>query len=186
MEKISYEQFGVNFVTHVVTPGRVAETIARVSGDQVHAGPMSAGPGGAASVTATGRIGDITARPSFRKESLAFEAEIPIDLELEVKVAGGTHRYRGRVTVPLHLSVHAEHPVTIMIDVDPVAPRDVGVELAADGLRAKVLQRLGNVDDEVRRAVASIVTERLASERAMAVRALDILSYVDKAFGAGE
>jgi hypothetical protein len=182
MGGISYEEFGVNFVTKVVTPERVAETIARVSGAEVKAGPMSAGPGGAASVLATGRIGAVTARPTFNKQGLAFEALIPIDLKLGVKVAGVTHRYNGVVRVRLHLGIRAEPPVKIMIDVDPVAVSDVDVELAADGLRARVLQRLGNVDEEVRRAVASVVSERLDSDAARAVRELDILGYVDQAW----
>jgi hypothetical protein len=182
MEEISYEQFGVNFVTRVVTPGRVGATIARLAGREVHAGPMPAGPGGAASVTATGRIGEILPRIDFTSDRLAFEATIPVELQLEVRVAGAAHRYRGRVDVPLRLGVRAVDPVTLVIDVEPVQPDRVTVELSADGLRARVLQRLGNVDDEVRRAVVDIVNGRLASDEAAAARVLDILGYVDKAW----
>lgn len=182
MDEISYERFGVNFVTHVVTAERVGATIARLAGTEVRAGPMAAGPAGAASVTASGRVGEIRPQPTFRQESLGFEATIPIDLRLDVRVAGASHRYQGAVRVPLHLSVRAVAPVTLVIDVEPVLADDVQVELAADGLRAKVLQRLGNVDEEVRRAVASIVNERLDSEEAQEVRLLDMLSYVDIAW----
>lgn len=182
MDEISYEQFGLNFVTKVVTPERLAATIARLAGTEVKAGPLSAGPGGAASVTAVGRVGEIVARVTLQHTRLAFEAVIPIAVELAVRVAGATYRYRGRVTVPLHLSVRAVEPVTLVIEVDPVAANEVDVVLQADGMRAKVLQRLGNVDDEVRRTVASIVTERLDSPEAQEVRNLDILSYVDKAW----
>jgi len=72
--------------------------------------------------------------------------------------------------------------VTLIIDVDPVLSDKVEVELSAEGVRAKVLQRLGNVDDEVRRTVKSIVNERLASDGAREARNLDILSFVDKAW----
>jgi len=183
MDEISYEQFGVNFVTHVVTPERVAATIARVAGDRVQAGPIAAGPGGAASVIASGRIGKIIARTSFTATALAFDAVIPIELQLDVRVAGATYGYRGRVSVPLHLSVRAEQPVTLVIDIDRVSAGDVDVELAAEGLRGKILQRLGNVDEEVRRAVAGIVNDRLSSDEARSSRELDILSYVEKAWG---
>jgi hypothetical protein len=182
MDEISYEQFGVNFVTYVVTPERVGATIARLAGSGVEAGPMPAGPGGAASVTATGRIGEIRPRIDFTSDRLAFEATIPIDLQLEVRVAGAAHRYRGRVEVPLRLGVRAVDPVTLVIDVEPVQVDQVTVELSADGLRAKLLQRLGDVDSEVRRTVVSIVNQRLASDEAAAARVLDILGYVDKAW----
>jgi len=182
MGEITYEEFGVNFVKHVVTPDRVAGTISRLAGGEVKAGPMPAGPGGAASVTASGRIGDIVARASSASGRLAFEAVIPIELLLEVRVAGADHRYRGRVNVPLSLRVRAVSPVTLIIDVDPVLSDKVEVELSADGVRAKVLQRLGNVNEEVRETVATIVNERLTSEAAREARHLDILSFVDKAW----
>jgi hypothetical protein len=185
MDEITYERFGVNFVHHVVTPERVAETIKRVSGADVKAGPMAAGPGGAASVTATGRIGEIEVHVASAKERVAFTAVIPLDLQLDVRVAGTGHRYQGRVRVPLQLRVRAVEPVTIVIDVDPVLSDKVEVELSAEGMRAKFLQRLGNIDDEVRRAVAEIVNERLASESAREVRNLDILSFVDDAWNPG-
>jgi hypothetical protein len=184
MTEISYEQFGVNFVTKVVTPERVAATIARVSGSDVNAGPMAAGPGGAAEVTATGRIRAIDAQPSFSQERLGFDATISIDLELDVRVAGANHRYHGDVTVSLRLSVRAVEPLTLMIDVDPVLAEDVEVKLEAEGLRAKFLQRLGGIDDEVRRTVAEVVAERLDSPEAREVRELHILDFVDKSWNA--
>jgi hypothetical protein len=183
-DEISYEQFGVNFVTKVVTPERVAATIGRVSGSTVSAGPMAAGPGGAASVTATGTIGDIEAQVSFRRELLGFDATIPIDLQLDVRVAGSNHRYIGDVTVSLRLGVRAVAPLSLMIDVDQVRPEDVRVSLKAGGVRAKFLQRLGGIDEEVRSTVATIVGQRLESPEARAVRELHILDFVDQAWNA--
>ena len=185
-EEISYEQLGLNFITHVVTPERVAATIARVAGDGVKVGPMNAGPGGAASVTATGHIGSVRAENVLRGGPLSFDATIPIDLSLEVRIAGTTHRYAGSLTVPLRISVRAEAPVVLVFDIAPVAPEEVNVALSADGMRARILQRLGGVDDEVRRAVANTVTERLDSEEAKAVRRIDVVRYVEEAWSPGE
>ena len=185
MEEITYEQLGVNFVTYVVTPERVAETIARVAGDQVRVGPMDAGPGGAASVTATGRIGSVTARNAWRDGPMSFDAVIPIVLSLDVRIAGVSHRYEGKLSVRLRIGVRAVHPVTLAFDIDPVSPEDVDVELSAGGMRAKFLQRIGGIDDEVRRGVAAAVTERLDSDSARAVREIDILGYVGDAWEPG-
>ena len=182
MEELSYEQFGVNFVTQVVTAERVGATIARLAGSEVRAGPLQAGPGGAASVTAVGTVGDIRPQVDFGAERLGFNATIPIDLRLEVRVAGGSYRFEGRVDVPLRLDVRAAAPLTLVIDARPVQAEDLTVKLSAEGMRARVLQRLGNVDDEVRRTVAEVVNERLTSEEAMAVRVLDILEFVDEAW----
>ena len=178
MDEITFEELGINFVTNVVTPERVAETIAHVAGDEVRVGPMHAGPGGAATVTAVGRVGKVTAVHAFRGAPLSFDAEIPIDVSLDVRVAGASHKYSGHLTVPLHITLRAIAPVTLRFDIDAVHPEEVGVELSAEGLRAKVLQRLGDMDDEVRRAVASTVTARLGSPEALAVREIDILQRV--------
>jgi hypothetical protein len=85
----------------------------------------------------------------------------------------------------MHISLRAHHPVILTFDVAPVAPGEVGVVLSAEGVRARFLQRLGGIDDEVRRAVASTVTERLESDRARAVRVIDILRYVGDAWKPG-
>lgn len=177
MDEISFEELGVNFVTHVVTPERVAATIAHVAGSEVKVGPMNAGPGGAASVSAVGRIGTVTAVNTWRSP-LSFDATIPIDISLDVRIAGASHRYSGSLTVPLHITLRALAPVILRFDIDPVQPDEVGVELSAEGIRAKVLQRIGDIDEEVRRAVASTVTERLDSPQARAVREIDILQRV--------
>jgi hypothetical protein len=177
MDEISFEELGVNFVTHVVTPERVAATIAHVAGSEVRVGPMNAGPGGAASVSAVGKVGTVTAGNSFR-EGLSFDAMIPIDISLDVRIAGASHKYKGKLSVPLHITLRAVAPVILRFDIDPVQPDEVRVELSAEGVRAKVLQRIGGIDEEVRRAVASTVTERLDAPRARAVREIDILQRV--------
>jgi hypothetical protein len=185
MEEISYEQLGVNFVTHVVTPERVAATIAGVAGDEVRVGPMHAGPGNAASVTAVGRIGEVTARVAWNAAPLVFDATIPIDLSLEVRIAGATHRYNGTLAVPLRITARAGAPVTLAFEIAPISPADVRVKLSASGVRARLLQRIGGVDDEVRRAVASAVNERLDSEQAKAVRQIDVMRYVEESWTPG-
>ena len=185
MDEITFEELGVNFVTHVVTPERVAATIGHVAGSEVRVGPMSAGPGGAASVSAVGKIGKVSAANSFRAAPLSFDALIPIDISLDVRIAGASHRYNGKLTVPLHITLRAVAPVTLRFDIQPVQPDEVGVELSAEGVRAKVLQRIGGIDDEVRRAVAATVTERLDAPAAKAVREIDVLSKVEDAWKPG-
>ena len=183
MDEISYEEFGANFVAQVVTPERVGATIERLAGEELAVGPMEAGPGGAASVMATGRIGPIRPQVVLNRERLAFDAVIPIELNLDVRVAGVSNRYRGSVDVPLHLEVRAVAPVMLVIDVSPVTPEAVTVRLEAEQLRARFLQRVGDVDDEVRRAVAEMVNERLNSPEAQEVRVYDILRIAEGSLG---
>lgn len=181
MDFITYERFGVELLRLAVTPERVRSAVAGVAGDQIAVGPMTVGPGGAARVEASGRVDviEVTAHPG---DLLRFTATVPVDLELDVRVAAARHRYRGRIEVPLDLTVKTATPLRIIIDVDAIDARDVRVELSASGVRAKVLQRLGNVDDEVRQQVAAVVNERLGSESAMEARRIDVAALIDSAW----
>lgn len=176
---ISYEQFGVRFVSHAVTPERVASFIGNTAGDEFEMGPMSAGPGGIAGVKAVGRIGaaEVARSPD---DLLKFVATLPIDLELEVKLAGARHRYRGDVRVPLRLTVRTAEPLMLVIEVGPVAPADVDLQLRAAGAAAGMLQRMGDMDSEVRKQVARAVNERVSSDRARKGREIDIRALISK------
>ena len=183
MNPIPYEQFGVNFVTMAVTDARLGDALAAVAGDVIKVGPMAVGPGHAATVDAEGRIG----APAITRHEgtpLAFTAKLPVDLSLDVKVAGVNHHYDARLSVPLELTVLTAEPISLVIDVARVSSRDVDVQLKATGMRAKVLSRLGNVEDEIKRQVARFVREKVDSPEGERARRIDILPMIDRAWRA--
>lgn len=183
MDYISYETFGANFVRYAVTPERIATSMTRVAGDSVDVGPMAAGPGGIATVTATGRIGVIDVRPDPAPgDQLRFTATLPIDLDLEVKLGPVGNRYSGEVKVPLAMTVRAAAPLTLVIDITPVTPRDVVVDLRSLSVGGDVIQRVGNMDAEVQAQVAKVVNERVNSDRAMETRVIDVAALVDESW----
>ena len=181
MTTTSYEQFGINFVTMAVTDERLGAALAAVAGDAIWVGPMAVGPANAATVDAEGRIGE----PAITRHEgvpLAFTAVLPVALSLDVKVAGVNHHYDARLSVPLELTVMTEEPINVVIDVARVSSRDIDVQLKADGMRAKVLSRLGNVEDEIRRQVARFVREQVDSPKGKRARRIEILPMIDKAW----
>lgn len=181
MTAISYEQFGVNFVTMAVTDARLGEALAAVAGDVIEVGPLAVGPGHAATVDARGRVG----APAVERHEgvpLSFRAVLPVELVLDVKVAGVNHHYDARLTVPLALTVQTVEPITLVIDVARVSSRDIDVQLKATGMRAKVLSRLGNVEDEIKRQVARFVCEQVDSPAGERARRIEILPMIDRAW----
>ncbi|MDQ3986668.1 MAG: hypothetical protein M3280_09250 [Actinomycetota bacterium] len=180
MNFISYERFGVNFVSRAVNLDRVKAAVAEVAGDSFRIGPMGAGPGGVAVVQADGEIGSpvVEEIPGLM---LKFDAKLPITLNLEVRLATVPQRYRGEILVPLSLSVRTVEPLTLLIEVEPIVARDVSVDLRSAGMSAGLLKRLGNIDDEVRKQVAQVVNGRLDSKEARASREIDVGSLIDKA-----
>lgn len=181
---ISYEEFGAQFIDLAVTDERLAAALAGIAGDVIHVGPMAVGPANAATVDAEGRIGE----PTITRHAgppLSFKAVLPVELSLDVKVAGANHHYTAKLSIPLRLTVHTAAPITVVIDVDRVSSRDIDVRLKADGMRAKVLSRLGNVEDEVRRQVAKFVRDKVDSPEGVAARRIEILPLIDRAWRPG-
>jgi len=183
MEQIPYAEFGPRFVDQAVTDERVAGAIAEIAGDTVEVGPLSAGPGGLARARARGRIGPPRVDADRSREPITFAASLPVDLDLGVEVAGASHRYECKVGVHLSLALHTAVPLAFVVDVAPVGMDDVTASVEATGVRARVLRRIGNLDEEVRRQVADFVNERVASEAAQRVRVIELLPLIDRAWG---
>lgn len=184
MEEVSYEQFGVNFVTHAVTPHRVADAIRQIAGEIIEVGPMSAGPAGVVQVTALGRVGEPEVATTIA-DLLSFQAVLPIDLDLEVVLALTTNRYTGQMKVSLALTVRTAEPLILVIDMDPLTTDDIEVDLQAAGIAASVLAKIGDMENEIKRVVARTVNERVSSQEARSAREIDLLALIEKAWPAG-
>ena len=179
MQFITYEQFGPRFVAYAVTEERVAASIGETAGRRVEEGPMPAGPGGIAEVRVNGVIGD----PQVIKktgEVLGFQAELPIDLQLQVQLALTRHDFEADVRVPLQLTVRTAEPLKLVIQVADVNPADVDVDLRAAGSAAGLLQRIGDMESEVKKQVARTVNKRMTSASALAAREIDVLRLIEE------
>jgi hypothetical protein len=181
LDHISYEQFGVNFVRHAVTAERIRASLVEQSGDNVDVGPTPAGPGGIATATSTGRIGDIRVTPE-PGDLMRFKAVIPIELELEVKLGPVANRYKGLVEVPLSLTVRTAQPLNIVIEISQINGSDVRVDLRSMSAGADMLQKVGNIDAEVKAQVARTVNERMDTEKARAARVIDVAALVEESW----
>ena len=181
MERISFDEFGRNFLREVVTADRVAATIASVVGDSIEVGPMAAGPRDAARATLRGRLVDVAVDLAGEDEgeAMRFTALVRIDCTLAVKAPALDKRYRGTLTIPLLLDVRTASPVRLVIDVEPPSAPDIGVELEAGDRSGRLIQILGNIDGEVRAKTAAEVAQRVEAPEARRHREIDVLAMVD-------
>lgn len=184
MDRISYERFGVNFVERAVTAERIAEALTGSAGGAFRIGPMASGPGGIAVAEATGRAGVVEVE-RLPGSQVQFAAKLPIVLDLEIKVAAVPQRYRGNIEVSLSLSVHTADPLWLLIEVEPVTGSDVSVDLRSEGGVGGMLQRIGNIDEEVRGQVVKVVNERISAPEARATREIDVAALVDRSMEGG-
>ena len=88
-------------------------------------------------------------------------------------------RYRGMLTIPLVLDVRTAPPLRLVIEVDPPSAPDIGVELEAKDRSGRLIQVLGNIDDEVRTRTAAEVAQRVESPEARRHREINVLAMVD-------
>ncbi|MGH9246536.1 MAG: hypothetical protein ACRD29_19940 [Acidimicrobiales bacterium] len=179
---VSYEEFGVNFVTGVVTADRIREAIASVSRETITVGPLRAGPAEAAVVEAVGTVGAAEVERADVDRTVGFAARVPIHLCLDVRIGGRRSRFGGEVTVKLHITVRTLLPLTLAFDVDRVRRRDVLVSLQASSTVSRLLGTLGRIDEQVRRQVVDWVNEMVDSDEARELREIDVLSLVDRAW----
>lgn len=169
---VSFEQFARNLLTHAITPERVATVIRAIAGERVEVGPLTFGPGGAASASGVAIVGPVwVGRATAR--TIGFDARIPSSLTLDLTVAGKQYRYQGPVEVRVSIAVELNAPAFVVLAVAPVRPADVTVKLQTTGMAAFVLQTLGDADGEVAIQVSKIVNEQ--------VKAVDSLCRIDVA-----
>jgi hypothetical protein len=160
---MTYEQFGSAFVHEAVTPARISGVIRDLAGGVVKVGPMQAGPGGIATATAAGTVDEPVVEQTS-DDPLTYVVTLPVDLKLDVNIAGTHHHYSAAATVKIGIVVRLEEPLSICIE--PTAPsrQDVTVKVNAKGLQAKVLGRIGDIDNEMRREIATYVKNRIESD----------------------
>lgn len=173
MAQMSYAEFGEAFVHEAVTPERICAVIEGITGETVRVGPIDAGPGGVATANAVGTIGDPTVLVTGH-DPLAYQVELPAQLEVDVTAAGTRHHFDVEATIRVAFTVALAPPLSLCIVPEPPTYRDVAVVVRPKGLQARLLARSGLVERELRKNVARYVRERIATEVA-AFSVVDLL-----------
>jgi hypothetical protein len=96
--------------------------------------------------------------------ALTFEVDLQIEKQL----------FEAGLLVPLTLTAVAMSGVQIFIEAQPPHPDDVQVEVEAKRLRASVLQRVADIEGELRRFVARYVAEELDRAQIREARTIDV------------
>ncbi len=180
-DRVSYADFGAGFFEHAVTETRIVGALSGLSGDPIEFGPIGAGPGRLAQVSASGEVGSASA-DRLDGEEVAYRLLIPVSLDLCIDLGVDQHRFHADVTVGLRLTARAAAPLRVVIDVDKPTWRDVTVALRAEGLRATVLQRVAGIDREIGRFVARFVARELDKPHIQAARDIDVARRIDRSW----
>jgi hypothetical protein len=162
-DSLSYAEFGSRFIHEAVAPQRISDVIGGIAGEAIKVGPLDAGPGGVATARAVGHLGD-PAVTVIGEEPLSYAVDIPVDLELDVTVAGTKHHYDIDAVVRIAITVVLAPPLSICIV--PASPtyQDVTVDVHPKGLQARMIGRVGDIERELRKHIARYLRERINTE----------------------
>ena len=180
---ISYEQWGVDFFLEAISEERVLGAVNTIAGQPIDFGPMSAGPGGIAKVRAYGVIGRAIAT-RLRGDRVAYRVLLPVDLTFELDLQVEKQQFDAELLVPLTLTAVARSGLQIFIEATPPSGSEVQVELKAKGLRASVVQRVANVEGELRRFVARYVAKELDKPHVREARVIEVSRAIGQAWAA--
>jgi hypothetical protein len=184
-EQISYREWGEQFFRTAISEERILAAVDDLAGQPIDFGPMGVGPGGLAKLRAYGEVGRAlaSALPAEEQESpISYRVLVPVSLSFEVDLQVETHRFHAELLVPLTLTARALDGVRIYVDVVPPEAGDVQVSLRAEGLRASIVKRVGNLEAELQRFVARYVTRELAKPQVEQARTIDVAAMIDKAW----
>jgi hypothetical protein len=180
-EFVSYEQWGADFFAEAVSGQRILGAVDNIAGQPIDFGPIGVGPGKIAKVRAYGAIGAARAERLDAAE-ITYRVELPVDLTFELNLQVETHTFHAELLVPLALTARAVEGVKVFIDVTPPHSSEVRVQVQADGLRASIMQRVANIEGELRRFVARYVAREVAKPHIQAARLIDVAGAIDRAW----
>lgn len=183
-EVVSYEQWGRDFFAAAVSEERVLRAVDGLAGQPIELGPMGVGPGRIAKVRAHGAIGRATATPRIDDGLVSYRVELPVDLTFDLDLQVETQTFHAELVVPLVLTARALDGLRIWIELDPPDARDVRVQLQAGGLRASIVQKVADVEGELRRFVATYVAREAGKPHVARARLIDVSAAIDRAWAA--
>jgi hypothetical protein len=181
-ELVSYERWGVDFFVAAVSGERILGAVNTIAGQPIDFGPIGVGPGKIAKVRAYGEIGAATAERLDGPE-ISYRVELPVDLTFELDLQVETHTFHAQLLVPLTLTAHALAGVQVYIEITPPHSSEVQVQVQAEGLRASIMQRVANVEGELRRFVARYVAREVTKPHIEGARLIDVAAAIDHAWG---
>lgn len=183
MKTFTSDEFVRRTLAAAAPPKRVSEVVAQLVGNEIRIGPISAGPCEAASANAIGVPGTVHAE--LCDDAVWHQiVTIPIDLSVLVEVAGGIAKFRGPVQVQTRIRLQIEQPCDVIVHVEDVQPHNITTAVEGIGLSARLVGRLGRIDDIVADQVLTYVNDLIRSPEFESALHIDVTDLLGRAWEA--
>jgi hypothetical protein len=178
---VTYEDFGRRFFDYAVSDERVAGAFKQMAGNSFRFGPIAAGPGRFAKVSANVKLGDpvVERQPG---EVISFELTLPLRLRLLVDLVLDKSRYDVTGHIRMRLAARAAAPLRVVIEVDAPTIDDVVIDVESRTLRGSILRVLADIDEEIKRVVVRYIRGELAKPAVVRAREIDVAARLDDAW----
>lgn len=174
-KRISYADFGHNFIRYVVTAERLRGEIETVLKALIE-GSVKKFPADLLVASYVFQLEDVDVHPITNKlPDVSFVLLLNGDLKLEVKLINLRLKFTLDVEIKLHLDVRTYAPLTLKLILHPVQDSDIRTEVDAHGLPSEVLDSLRIVGPIVRDEIVREVNDRIASPELIAATEIDVL-----------
>ena len=174
-KRISYADFGHNFIRYVVTAERLRGEIETVLKALIE-GSVRKFPADLLVASYVFQLKDVDVHPITNKlPDVSFVLLLAGELKLEVKLLNLRLKFTLDVEIKLHLDVHTYEPLTLKLILHPVRDSDIRTEVDGHGLPSEVLEHLRIVGPIVRDEIVREVNERIGSPELTAATEIDVL-----------
>ena len=174
-QRISYAEFGHNFIRYVVTAERLRGEIETVLKALIE-GSVKKFPADLLVASYVFQLQDVDVLPIANKlPDVSFALLLNGDLKLEVKLINLRLKFTLKVEIRLHLDVHTYAPLKLKLILHPVKDSQIRTEVDGHGLPSEVLENLRIVGPIVRDEIVREVNARIASPELVAATEIDVL-----------
>lgn len=174
-KRISYEEFGHNFVRYVITADRIRSEIETVLKALIE-GSVRKFPADLLVASYVFQLRDIEVHPiTNRLPDVSFVMLLSGDMKLEVKLFNLRLKFSLAVEIKLHLRVETYAPLFLKLVIEEVVHSDIRTDIDGHGLPSEVLENLRIVGPIVRDEIVREVNARIASPELLAATRIDVL-----------
>lgn len=178
---VSYEDFGRLFFDYAVSEERVAGVFRQLAGADFDFGPVGAGPGKFAKVSANVGLGE----PVVERDNqgvISFQLRLPLTLRLLIDLVVDKSRFDVTGHIHLRLVARAAEPLQVVVEVDQPTIEDVVIDVASRTLRGSLLRIIADVDYEIKRFVVRYISTEIDKPEIVAARTIDVAARLDEAW----
>lgn len=182
-KKISYAEFGHNFIHQVVTARRIGTEI-EAALESTMAGSIRKLPAELFVVSYVFELKDIRVDPDLKKlPEISFLLAIQGNLKLDVEIFGLSLRYALDVTITVNIDVETYEPVLLRMVPHLVTSKNVSIVLVGENPPSEVLDKMKLVHPVVRDQIVKEVNARIQDEAIQSLCTIDVLAVVETARG---